>query len=87
MRTIALDAFGSLDAAHKGCVSPFPAILALRNSRVHVHTTNSGDVIAYVEAPVDEKFSIFTTLDIPDVNPNDGHIGLGRDFNNSWFGH
>ena len=83
--TVALDAFSSLNATRKGGVSPLPAILALGNSRIHVRTSNCGDVIAHIEAPVNEKFSIFSTLNIPDVEPNNGHIRLRRDFNNSWF--
>ena len=67
-------------------MSPFPAILALRDSWVHIHTPNCGNIVAYIEAPVNEEFRIFTALYIPDVNPNDGHIGLGRYFDNSRFG-
>ena len=85
--TVALDAFSSLNATQKGGVSPLPAILALENSRIHIHTSNCGDVIAHIEAPVNEKFSIFSTLNIPDVDPNNGHIRLRRDFNNSRFRH
>ena len=85
--TIALDAFSSLNATRKGGVFPLPAILALGNSWIHVRTSNCGDVIAHIEAPVNEKFSIFSTLNIPDVDPNDGHIRLRRDFNNSRFRH
>jgi len=82
--TVALDAFSSLNATRKGGVSPLPAILALGNSWIHIRTSNCGDVIAHIEAPVN-KFSIFSTLNIPDVDPNDGHIRLRRDFNNSQF--
>jgi len=66
-------------------VSPLPAILALGNSRIHIRISNCGDVIAHIEAPVNEKFSVFSTLNITDVDPNDGHIRLRRDFNNSRF--
>jgi len=66
-------------------VSPLPAILALGNSQIHVRTSNCGDVIAHIEAPVNKKFSVFSTLNIPDVKPNNGHIRLRRDFNNSRF--
>ena len=83
--TIALDTFSSLNATRKGGVSPLPAILALGNSRIHIRTSNSGNVIAHIEAPVNEKFSIFSTLNIPDVDPNNGHVRLRRDFNNSRF--
>jgi len=83
--TVALDAFSSLNATRKGGVSPLPAILALGNSRIHIRTSNCDDVIAHIEAPVNEKFSVFSTLNIPDVNPNNGYIKLRRDFNNSRF--
>ena len=85
MWAIALDAFSSLNVTRKGGVSPLPAILALGNSWIHIRTSNCGDVVAHIEAPVNEKFSIFSTLNIPDVDPNDGHIRLRRDFNNSRF--
>ena len=83
--TVTLDAFSSLNVTQKGGVSPLPAILALENSRIYVRTSNCGNVIAHIEAPVNEKFSIFSTLNIPDVDPNDGHIRPRRDFNNSRF--
>ena len=83
--TVALDAFSSLNVTQKGEVSPLSAILALENSQIHIHISNSGDVIAHIEVPVNEKFSIFSTLNIPDVNPNNGHVRLRRDFNNSRF--
>jgi len=69
----------------KGGVSPLPAILVLGNSRIHIRTSNCDDVIAHIEAPVNEKFSVFSTLNIPDVDPNNGHIQLRRDFNNFRF--
>ena len=49
------------------------------------HDQSCDFVIAHIEAPVNEKFSVFSTLNIPDVKPNDGHIRLRRDFNNSRF--
>ena len=83
--TIALDAFSSLNATQKGRMSPLPAILALGDSQIHIRTSNCGDVIAHIEAPVNEKFSVFSTFNIPDVDPNNGHIRFRRDFNNSRF--
>ena len=74
-----------MNATRKGGVSPLPAILALGNSWIHICTSNCDNVIAHIEAPVNEKFSVFSTLNIPDVDPNDGHIRFRRDFNNSQF--
>ena len=54
MGTIALNAFGPLDAARESGVTPFPAIFALENSWVHVGSSDRSDVIAYVEASVDK---------------------------------
>ena len=67
-------------------MTPLPAVLALGNSRVHVCASNSRDVVAYVKTSIYEHFSIFTTLDIPYVDPDYGHVRFGRDFDNSWFG-
>ena len=54
MGTIALNAFGPLDATRESGVTPFPAIFALGNSQVHVGSSDHGDVIAHVEASVDK---------------------------------
>jgi len=54
VRPVTFDAFGTLNAARKGRVAPFPTILALWNSWVHVRTTYGGDVVPNVEAPVNE---------------------------------
>ena len=66
-------------------MTPLPAVLALGNSRIHVCASNSRNVVTYIEASIDEHFSIFTTLDIPYVDPDYGHVRFGRDFNNSRF--
>ena len=67
-------------------MTPLPAVLALGNSQVHVCASNSRNVVTYIEASIDEHFSVFTTLDIPYVNPDYGHVRFGRDFDNSRFG-
>jgi len=71
MRFVALDALGSLNIAGQSCVFPLPAILALRNTRIHIGTLNGSDVLSNIEASVDETFSLTSTLDIPDVKPYD----------------
>ena len=67
-------------------MSPFPAILALGNTRVHVHSPDSCDVVTNIEAPVDKHFSILSTLYVPYINLDNGHVGFWRDFDNSWSG-
>jgi len=86
VRPIAFDTFGSLDAARVCGMSPFPAVFTLGDSRVHVRSSYRSDVFAHIEASVNEEFSISPALHIPNINPNDGHVGFGRDLDNPWFG-
>ena len=55
-------------------ISSLSAVLALKDAWVHVSTPNSSNVVFYVEASVNELFSLATTLDIPYVNLDNGHI-------------
>jgi len=76
VRTIAFDAFGTLNSTREHRVTPFPAIFALRYSKVHVSTSNSHDILFNIEASVDKALSPTTTLDIPNIYPNDRHVGF-----------
>jgi len=55
-------------------VTPLPAIFALRDSWVHICSSDSSDVVPHVEAFIDEKFCIVAALYIPNVDPYYGHI-------------
>jgi len=70
-----------LNSARKGCVTPFPAILALRYSRVHIGISNCSNIAFYVEVSVDKSFGITTALDIPYIEPDDGYVRFWRDLN------
>jgi len=70
VRAIALDVLEALDTAGHSCISLLPAILALRNARVHVGSSNSCNKPLYIETPVNKTFSLTSALNIPDVNPN-----------------
>jgi len=70
VRAITFNAFCSLNPARQGGVTPFPAILAKRDARVYVCTSDGGNEVSYVEAPVNEHFRILTALNVPNVNPN-----------------
>jgi len=48
-------------------MSPFPAVFALRNTRVHVGSPNGRDVVANIKAPIDKRFYVIATLDVPDI--------------------
>ena len=77
VRAITLDVLGALDIAGHSCMSPSPVILVLRDARVYVGSSNSHNKPPYIETPVNNTFSLTSTLNIPDVNPNNQHIRLG----------
>jgi len=52
MRTIATNIFGLLNSAQKGKMFPLPAVLALEDAKVHVCTSDSGNISFYIEPPV-----------------------------------
>ena len=68
--------------ASKGNVVPLPAILTLRDTGVHVSSTNSSYVLAYVEATVDQILSFGAILEVPYVDPNNSHVRFGGCFDN-----
>jgi len=52
--TVTFNAFGPLDTTRESGVAPFPAVFALGDSWVHVGSSDRSNVIAHVEASVDE---------------------------------
>ena len=76
VRAIVLDALGALDMVGYSRMYLSPAILALRDARVYVGSSNSCNKPPYIEIPVNKTFSLTSTLNIPDVNPNNQHIRL-----------
>ena len=86
VRTIAFDTLRFLDSTRKCWMIPFPTVFTLRYTQIHVSTPNSSDVLADIEALVNESFSFVTTLNIPNIYPNNGHVRLRQDLDDSWFG-
>ena len=76
VRAIALDTLRALDMAGYSCMSPLPAILALRDARVHVGSLNGCNKPPYIKTPVNKTFSLTSALNISNVNPNNRHIRL-----------
>jgi len=85
IRTITFNIFSFLDSAQKGKISLLPAILVLRDARVHVCTYDGGDIAFYIKVPINQFFHFTTTLNIPDVHQNNDHIQLGEVFDNEWL--
>lgn len=84
--SIALDILWILDSTWKSWVTPSPAVFTLCDSRVCISSPNCCNVPSDIEAPIDKTFGLYTTLSIPDVNPDDHHVWFGRHFDYSWFG-
>ena len=68
-------------------MTPPLTIFTLRNSRVHGSSPDYGDLITYIEASVDKEFSVTSALYIPNVDPDNGHVWFGRDFDDPWSGY
>jgi len=77
VRPIALYIFGPLNATYPVYMPPFPTILALWDTWVHVGTMNCGNKASYIEASVNYFLSIGPILCVPNVDPNYGHIRFG----------
>lgn len=84
VETITLNTFGSLYSAQEHSVSPLPAVFALRDTRIYICTSDSSNVAFYIEVPINQLLHFLTTLNIPNVYPDDGHIQFGRNFDNMW---
>ena len=76
VRAIAFDAFEFLAMGTHDFVLLYPAVLALRNSQIHIGFLNCRNKPLYIKAPVYKTLSLTATLNIPNVNPNDQHIRL-----------
>ena len=85
MQTITFDTFKSLNSAWQHSMFLFPTIFTLWNTKVHVSSSNSGNILSYIKVLIDKALGLAPTLGIPNVNPNDRHIWLWRNFNNSQF--
>ena len=76
VRAIALNTLGALNIAGHSCMFPLLAILALRDARVPVGSSNSHNKPPYIKTPVNKTFSLTFTLNILDINPNNQYIRL-----------
>ena len=59
-------------------VAPLPVVMTLRDSRVHVGSPDGGNVPAKVERMIYQQLCFGSILRIPNVKPDDGHVGFGR---------
>jgi len=64
-------------------MTPFPTILALRNSQIHISSPNCSNEASYIEASVYDLFCIGTALRVPNVDPDDRHVGFRGDLDDA----
>jgi len=82
---VTLDTPSTLDPTRHGGVIPLPTIFAEGDIWVHIRTSDGGNKVSYIEAPVNKHFRVLTALDIPDVDPYKCHVQFWGDFDYSWF--
>ena len=68
------DTSSPTEMVQKHCMFPLPAILALRNARVYVSTSDSSNITPYIKTPVNETFSLTTALNVLYIDPHNSHI-------------
>jgi len=59
---------------------PFPAVVTLENTWVHVCGPDSSDKSTKIEGIINQEFSFGTALRVLYVKPNNSHIRFGRFF-------
>ena len=69
--------------ASKSGISPLLTILALKNARIHISSSNSYDILFYIETSVNKTLNLCTILRVPNVNPYNSHIRLGKDLDDT----
>ena len=83
--SVALGISGDMRTTAECRVAPLPTVLALRDTWVHVGTSNGSDVASNIEVSVDDVLSYRTALGIPDVHPNHCLVGFGGRFDDTRF--
>jgi len=85
MGTITFHTFSSLNMTYSCHMPPLPTVLTLQYTWIHICIPNCYNVATNVESLVNDFLSIRSVLSIPNVYPNDGHVGLGRYLDDTRF--
>ena len=83
--SIALDTFHSMCMTWEHNVFPLPTILVLRYAWIHICTLDSYNLATHIKVPVNDTFSLRTTLSILNINPNNSYIWFWWSFDNMEF--
>ena len=61
----------------------FQQFLHCGTPEVHVGSSYHSNEASDIEASVDDFLSIWSTLSVPNVDPNDGHVRFGENLNDA----
>ena len=86
VRSIALYTFQALNSARESQTISFSTVFTLRNTRVYISHSNCCNIPSDIKIPINKTFSLDSTLGIPNVDPYDHYIRLGRYFDYPQFG-
>ena len=87
MRAITFNIFEFMCMTCEHYIVPFPTVLVLWYTWVHVYTPNCHDMASYVEIPINKTFGFGTALSIPNIDPNYYYVWFQGGFDNSRFGY
>jgi len=68
--------------AGKSGISPLLTILVLRNTRIHISFSDSYNILFYIKISINKTLSLCIILRVPNVNPYNSYIRLGKDLDN-----
>ena len=66
-------------------MASLPAVMPLRDARVHVGGSNCGNIPAKVERIIYQQFCFGTILRVPNIKPDDGYVGFRRSLDDLRF--
>ena len=85
VRSIILNTLQFLNSTRYSGVFQFPTIFTLWNTRVHVGSSDCSNILSHIKVLINKAFGLTPALNIPDINPNDQHVQLWRNFDSLWF--
>ena len=83
VRAIVFDIFGTLGPTRPSYVILLSAVFTLRNIWAHICSIDYHNKASNIKALVNKSSSLRTTLNIPDINPNDRYFRFRKDLDDS----
>ena len=74
IKTIAFLALKTMEIISKSNIFLLSTILILKNTRVHIGTSDSCNLLTYIKASVNKIFCFYTILRIPNIDLYNSHV-------------